>query len=117
MGTYSNMDTNLTYLGSWNHLSSQSYSNSKDASISFSFEGTGFRLTSLAASNRGIANIYIDGVAYSADGYSSTNASKVIFSKDGLTNKKHDVKIVVTNSKNSNSSGYYVSLKNIVVLK
>ncbi|WP_373207930.1 cohesin domain-containing protein, partial [Clostridium paraputrificum] len=90
-GTYYNKNTNLTYSGSWKHADSQSYSNSKNASISFSFEGTGFALTSLAASNRGIAKVYIDGVAYNADGYNSSTQSKIVFSKDGLAFGKHDV--------------------------
>ncbi|ADL50341.1 cohesin domain-containing protein [Clostridium cellulovorans] len=117
-GKYQNTDSNLFYAGSWVQVTdgSQRYSKIENSTLYFSFEGTGFNLTSLVASNRGIAKIYVDGTAYDIDTYSPTVTSKIIFAKDGLPFGKHDVKVVVTNTKNATSTDTYISIAAIEIL-
>ncbi|MDS0525617.1 cellulosome anchor protein [Clostridium sp. SHJSY1] len=118
-GKYQNIDTKLTFSGTWIKTTdgSQHYSSTANSNLSFSFEGTGIKLYSIVANNRGITKVIIDGVNYTADGYSASVASdKVIFSKDGLTFGKHDVQLIVTNTKNAASTGYFTSIDAVEVL-
>ncbi|MBE6048867.1 MAG: cellulosome anchor protein [Clostridium sp.] len=119
IGSYDNNNQNLMYSGSWITAadSSHRYSNSKDSYLEFSFNGTGFAINSIKANNRGIAKVYIDNLeSGSIDGYSSNVTSAITFIKNDLTPGKHLCKIIVTNSKNSASSGYYISIKSIDIL-
>ena len=118
-GTYNNMNSNLIYSAYWITAadSSHHYSNSKNSYLIFGFKGTGFAINSIKANNRGIAKVYIDNLeSGSIDGYSSNVTSAITFIKNDLTPGKHLCKIIVTNSKNSASSGYYISIKSIDIL-
>ena len=110
----------INYSGNWISESSPSYSggsskysNEKDAFINFTFNGTGFRWYGLANEYKGIANVYVDGVKYSVDTYStSTINKKLFFEKNDLPNGKHTVKIEVTKSGN----GQYINIDKINIL-
>jgi len=109
--------TNYVYYngawGTWfgdNHsggaiMASKSVGNSVD----FSFIGTGVTWYGNKNFNRGIAEVYVDGVyqttvdLYSVDALFQQN----LFSIDGLADGNHNLKIVVK-GKNANSSDYYV---------
>ena len=108
-GTINSYEENnplVHYSGNWTTESlpsysggSSKYSNQKNATISFSFNGSGFKLYALANEHKGIANVYVDGVKYSVDTYSSTTVNqKLFFQKTGLTRGEHTVKIEVTNT-------------------
>ena len=67
--TYEDTNSLLKYSGSWststdskNSNSSAKYSNTKGNSITFTFNGTGFKWYGQASPTKGIANVYIDGV-------------------------------------------------------
>ena len=122
-GTINSYEENnplINYSGNWISESSPSYSggsskysNEKDAFINFTFNGTGFRWYGLANEYKGIANVYVDGVKYSVDTYStSTINKKLFFEKNDLPNGKHTVKIEVTKSGN----GQYINIDKINIL-
>ncbi|QBJ74552.1 cellulosome anchor protein [Clostridium chauvoei] len=118
VGLYDNTTDRLNYTSNWNNIpNSQAYTNMPNESMSFNFEGTGFAWYSVVASNRGIANIYIDGqLVKSVDTYSQdvVENSKV-FEVSNLDYSNHTAKIVVTGNKNDNSSDSYLSIKSIEV--
>ena len=116
-GKYDNTHPSLLYSDGWITPSdkTQTFSNINNSKLSFSFNGTGFNLHSISANNRGIAKIIIDGQSYTADGYSANGVKKIIFSKIDLPKGKHTVDIIVTNSKNSSSLGYFTSIDAIEI--
>ncbi|WP_443092732.1 hemoblobin-interacting domain-containing protein, partial [Clostridium zeae] len=80
------------------------YSTTVGNYIEFSFTGTGFKWAQPVNPNRGIANITIDGTAYTADTYSATSEfQKITYSKTDLTSGNHTVRITITSNKNSAS--------------
>jgi trimeric autotransporter adhesin len=93
----------IQYTGTWfNHWepqnsdSSAKFTNDKDASFSFSFEGTGFRWYGLANKFKGKAKITIDGKTEIVNTYSDTEQYKKLFYEiKDLANRKHEVKIEV----------------------
>ncbi|ADL51935.1 cohesin domain-containing protein [Clostridium cellulovorans] len=117
-GKYENTDSKLNYTGSWTKVSdgSQHYSNVTNSVLTFTFEGSGLNIYALMASNRGVAKVYIDDVAYDVDEYNASTQSKIVFTKDGLATGKHTAKIVVSGTKNPASSGYYISIDAIEIL-
>jgi beta-galactosidase GanA len=127
--TYDDSDTSdLNYTGSWSHVSNQSYTggdyqNSESFSditgdsMSVSFTGTAVQWIAPTASNHGIADVYVDGTQVATvDGYSSgTDFKQLEYSVTGLTAGSHTLKIVVTGTKDSASSGTFVSVDAINV--
>lgn len=94
----------IQYSGTWfNHWepqnsgSSAKFTNAKNASFSFSFEGTGFRWYGFSNKFKGSAKITIDGKSEIVNTYSDTDQYKKLFyEKKELSNGKHDVKIEVS---------------------
>jgi beta-galactosidase GanA len=121
--TYDDTAPQLTYTGSWSHVSNQSYttgdydqtesfSNTTGDSVSVTFTGTAVQWIAPTASNHGIADVYLDGKQVATvDGYSpSTNFQQVLYAASGLSNTTHTLKIVVSGQKNPASGGTYVSI-------
>lgn len=93
----------IQYTGTWyNHWEpsnsggSAKFTNDKNSSISFTFEGTGFQWYGLANKYKGQARIIIDGNAEVVNTYSEKEQyQKLFYEKKDLNNGKHDVKIEV----------------------
>lgn len=108
-------DSRISY-SSMNYLNTASgyistdchYSNISNAYTQFTFTGTSVQWIGAKNTDHGIANVYIDGVLDSTvDTYGTNAKQQVLYTKSGLSNGSHTIKIVVTNTKNASSSGYY----------
>jgi subtilisin family serine protease len=121
-----NNDPAVKYSGTWNHITqsgnsgnSLSYSNQKDAYAELSFDGTAIQVLSKTSPPRGLADIYIDNqFVATVDLYRTKDTYQdVIFTKDGLTNTTHTIKIVVKGQKSSAATGTTVAIDAFVVSK
>lgn len=108
-------DAGITY-SAMNYLNSATgyisndchYSNNTNAYAQYTFTGTSISWIGTRNTDHGKANVYIDGVLDSTvDTYGSYALQQVLYQKTGLTNASHTIKIVVTNTKNASSSGYF----------
>ncbi|MCI5726841.1 MAG: hypothetical protein MR274_04790, partial [Clostridium sp.] len=114
----------ITYTGTWKDVSVTNASGRKikratsTAKASFSFTGTGVKMYSTVASNMGIAKVTVDGTSYMVDLYASSSANKkCVFTKTGLTNKKHTVTIEYLELGNLNSTGTAVNIDYFELIK
>ena len=82
----------------------------KDTQATFTFTGIGASWIGYQDQWSGIANVYVDGVlAKSVDTYSATSkAQQKLFTVSGLTQGQHTLKVVVTQTKEGASSGYWI---------
>ncbi|HVQ17701.1 MAG TPA: hypothetical protein VMT27_01540, partial [Actinomycetes bacterium] len=88
----------------------QASSNNRPA-VTVKFGGTSVSLVACRSSANGFADIYIDGTKVkSVDLYKSVSSCRNVWSKSGLTDDVHTLKILVTGKKNSDSSGTYVGI-------
>ncbi len=121
--TYDDTSPPLDYVGSWSHVSNQSYtggdyektesfSDTAGDSMSVTFTGTSVQWIAPTSGNHGIADVFLDGnLLATVDGYSpGTNFQQVEYSVSGLPDTSHTLKIVVSGQKNPASSGTYVSI-------
>jgi hypothetical protein len=112
--------SSVTYSGTWvdNAIAGgriygdEHYSNSTGASAQFAFTGTGVTWVCTKAANRGHADVYIDNVFQTTvDAYAAANQYQVNgYTKTGLANGPHTIKIVCKGTKNGNSSGTYIDV-------
>jgi len=76
----------------------------------FKFSGTAVKWATIKGPDKGIASVTIDGVSKGKfDLYSATKTPSVL-TFSGLSSTSHTIKIVVTGTKNSASSGYNVPI-------
>ena len=69
-------------------------------------------------SNMGIAKVTVDGTSYMVDLYASSSANKkCVFTKTGLTNKKHTVIIEYLGLGNLNSTGTTINIDYFELIK
>lgn len=113
----------ITYSGNWVNQSNSSFSGgtvkyaSSNASLSFSFTGTGLRLYTTTTMYRGLAKVTVDGVAYNVDMYSSNAIDKnMVFELTNLSNGTHSVKVEFTGSKTSESKGTIIMVDYFEIL-
>lgn len=117
----------ITYTGGWIDKSeakaiNNTLSYSQDASgdaAQLSFSGTGIQVIAKTWNNKGMVNVYIDGVLKATvDEYSPTVAYQhVVYSDHSLSAGNHIIKIVATGTKNSSSSGTGIDLDAFIVNK
>jgi hypothetical protein len=100
---------------SWTDSSCYGGSNKFDNTVSdyvqFTFTGTGVKWIGNKQSNLGKADVYIDGTLDTSgiDCYNgSTLCQQELYSKTGLSNGQHTIKVVVNGQKNAGSSGVYL---------
>ena len=114
----------LDYSGSWVHTSRDtafddtiSFTNQKDASVEFSFTGTGVQVLTQLGPNAGIMDFYINGKkVHTVDGYRPTvRTQRGVFYPSALTDATNTLKIVCTGRKNANSGDTFCNLDRIVV--
>ncbi|AND15426.1 hypothetical protein A6122_0265 [Rathayibacter tritici] len=100
-------NSSLAYSGSWRTMSGGDSGGgikflNSTGSVSFSFRGTGFSWISRTTASAGIATVTVDGASTSVDRYTTTTAYQVpVFSKKGLTDTIHTVKIAWSGRANS----------------
>jgi hypothetical protein len=81
----------------------------------FKFTGTPVKWATIKGPDKGIASVTIDGVSKGKfDLYSATKTPSVL-TFSGLSSTSHTIKIVVTGTKNSASSGYNVPIDAFIV--
>ena len=114
----------ITYTGTWKDVSVTNASGGKikratsTAKASFSFTGTGVKMYAAVGSNMGIAKVTVDGTSYMVDLYASSSANKkCVFTKTGLTNKKHTVIIEYLGLGNLNSTGTAINIDYFELIK
>ncbi len=120
--TFDDADTtDLQYTGSWSHVANQSFtggdyentesfSNQAGDSVTVPFTGTAVRWIGSKTNNHGLADVFIDGVKQATVDCSGSQNQAVLFSKTGLTNGPHVLKIVVDGTHSSGSTDNFVSI-------
>ncbi|UOY91151.1 S8 family serine peptidase [Ectobacillus sp. JY-23] len=126
-GTYENNFSALTYMGTWNTISSSSASgssyavaNTKGAKLEFVFYGTGVSLRGVKANNQGIAKVTIDGASSEVSLHATSSAYKAeYYKKTGLSNGRHVLTIEWTGkvAKGARKSASNVNIDSITVYK
>ncbi len=109
--------TAVTYSSGWgqwndgnNYLGTETYSETKGATVTFKFTGTKARYRGHKRNDLGYANIYIDGVLQdSINLYNSTLIRDTILYESGeLAQGEHSLKVEVNGSSDLSSSGFEV---------
>ena len=122
--TVDDQDPQVSYEGNWTHDPIQgacnetfSYSNIAGNKASFQFEGDGIALLASRESNRGIAQVIVDGTPYDKiDLYSPTIIRQSeVFKLDNLSEGMHTIEVIVTGEQNPAASGCYVDVDAFVV--
>ncbi|MDR0138838.1 S8 family serine peptidase [Metabacillus idriensis] len=125
-GNYQDNNAMLLYDGSWKSYSSSLASgttfksaNSSSSGVEFRFEGTGIEYYGRKDSSQGIAKVTLDGEVFYVDLYSSSLAYRQkLFSKTGLTNGSHQLRIEWTGkaSKSAKKTSTSINLDYLKVL-
>ncbi|WP_256756630.1 discoidin domain-containing protein [Cohnella sp. WQ 127256] len=91
------------------HNGTLHYSNVNGADAQYTFTGIGIRWIGSKNADRGKADIYIDNVYQTTvDTYAATpKYQQVLYENRRLVNGEHTIKVVVTDTKNASSVGYY----------
>jgi flagellar hook-associated protein 2 len=109
----------VVYSGAWSTVADVSasggtvkQSSTIDDYLEFTFTGSYISWLATKNADMGIASVYIDdNLISSVDLYSATKEStEKVFSKSGLSNGVHTMKIVVSSEKNESSTGYGINL-------
>jgi PKD repeat protein len=101
-----------TYVGSGGYMNTEHWSETTDATATFSFTGTQARYYGFMRSDLGKVNIYVDGTYVTTlDLYSSTFLSDyLLFETDVLPLGSHTLKVELDGSKNPSSSGFEANI-------
>ena len=111
--------SSISYSGTWQtgswsgyYNNSCRYSNVSGSSATYVFTGTDIQWIADKNADHGKADVYIDGVfKTTVDLYNATDQlQQVVYTISSLTNSQHTIKINVTGTKNSSSSGTYVNI-------
>ena len=110
----------VTYSGKWGAkadeprdcLGTEHYSHESGASVQLTFTGTSIQWLGKRGNHYGEADVYIDGVhEASVDTYADVTPPRLFqqinYTKTGLSNASHTIKIVVTARKNAASTNNY----------
>lgn len=123
-GTHENTSGAIVYTGtSWTTASSTRDSGGSYATLTtvgdarFTFSGTGIKWITRTNNFSGIAQVYIDGVAATkVDLYSATTAhQQTVYTRSGLRDGTHTIRIERTGTLNPASTGRGISLDAFVV--
>ncbi len=113
--------SSVRYQGTWtigaskagNYMTTESYSNRANDYCEYTFTGTKISWIGIRQWNEGYADVYIDNVLAQAniDLYAaSTVSGLVLFSRSGLTNASHTIRVVVKGTRNASASDAIVSI-------
>ena len=113
-------DDDASYTGSWTdnpiapnrYNSDEHYSQSTGASVELSFTGNQVSWYATKFSNRGHADVYLDGVfQVTVDQYNATVLYlQQMFTSTNLAQGAHTIKIVCKGTKHASSTGVYIDL-------
>ncbi|RED52827.1 S8 family serine peptidase [Cohnella lupini] len=110
-----------TSLSQKNYGGKAKYTSIKGSYILLPFEGTQVKLIATTGPNRGKANVYIDDELVSSDPidmYSPTIGYRtVVFESTVISPGSHTIKVVNSGEKSSLSSGTYISVDAISIIK
>jgi hypothetical protein len=108
-------DTDITYQGKWEEKKNDSafggglhLTSEKEAAMSYSFTGNQIRILGCVDETGGLADIYLDGQKQSTliDCWNPKQRCKqLLYSRSGLENSKHEIKIVAQGKGNLVSKG------------
>lgn len=123
---YDDANSALTYSGTFTHATgyssdydgTESWSDITGNYVSFTFTGTSVQWITSLANNHGYANIYLDGtlVQTNLDTYAGSSVVQyAAYTASGLSYGSHTLKIYVDGTKDSNSSGTYVTTDAMIV--
>jgi hypothetical protein len=118
-------DANLSYSTGWTHStgvagdyqSTESTSATLNNTVTLAFTGTGVQWITTKGPAQGIANVSLDlGANVPEDTYKSTTQRQfAMYTVSGLTNGPHTLKITVTATKNTSSSGTTIAIDEFIV--
>ncbi len=120
--TFDDVDPALTYAGTWSHVGAEqsytsgdykrteSFSSAAGDSVTVPFTGTAIQWIGPRASNHGMADVYLDGVKVQTVDTAGSGFQAVFYKATGLADGSHTLKIVVTGTHSSSSSGNFVSI-------
>ena len=117
--TYDDRDPSITYDSSWTKATANgtyentfTHASKKGATATIDFVGNGISVVATKDSNRGIVEIYLDGVLQGkVDLYSSTTKrNETVFTAEGLDPTAHTLSFVVSGTKNKSSFGTYADI-------
>ncbi|MCL2418569.1 MAG: beta-galactosidase, partial [Conexibacteraceae bacterium] len=120
--TFDDADTtDIQYSGNWSHvanagftngdyMNTESFSNTAGDSATVNFTGTAIRWIGSQTGNHGFADVFIDGVKQATVDCSGNADQVVLFSKTGLSDGPHTLKIVVDGTHSSDSTDNFVSI-------
>ncbi|MCL2342665.1 MAG: hypothetical protein FWC62_02045, partial [Firmicutes bacterium] len=117
--TTDDSSASVTYTGSWStwndawdYRTTEHNSSVTGDTVQYNFTGSSIKWIGAKYYTYGNADVYIDGAFIgTVDCYSPTKLyQQVLFSKTGLSNASHTIKIVVKGTKNVSSSGYNVGI-------
>jgi beta-galactosidase GanA len=120
--TYDDVDSAISYTGTWEHHGSdvdytggdyrrtESFSRTAGDSVTVPFTGTAVRWISSRDPSHGIADVYLDDVKVATvDGYASSKINQqVLYETSGLTAGPHTLRIVVTGTANPAANSPFV---------
>ncbi len=92
------------------------FHNTPGASASYTFVGSSVEYYATKESNRGVAEVFIDGSSVGKfDQYApSTEQTALIYKAEGLSEGEHTIKVVVTGEKNDASLGTYIDIDGFI---
>jgi hypothetical protein len=111
-------NSQIAYTGAWATVSSSdyfqstgTYTNSGGNQAQFSFTGTGINWYGVAGIDHGKADVFIDNVLdATVDLYAASRSIGIVYSKKGLSNDSHTIKIVSRNDRNASAIGNFVEI-------
>jgi hypothetical protein len=123
-GIYDDRSSVVVYSGTWgqntnsgDYDGTHSYSNTTGSTASLTFTGTQVSYVYSLNSNRGYAQISIDGSVVTAqlDAYSATWISQKLATYSGLSNGTHTITVAYTGKSDSQATANYVTLDAFIV--
>ena len=116
----------IRYEGNWVSMPNSDFSSMKaiysvvpTSRAKFTFVGTGISLIGSKGNDHGVANVYLDGkFRQTVNQFSSEQEFMApVFSVDNLSKGPHSIEVEVTNSKDSQSSGYQIVIDAFDVIR
>ncbi len=111
-------DSSISYSGGWSlysnasyHLGTTTFSTAANSQAQYSFTGTGISWYSVKSSQHGKADVFIDNVFdTTVDLYAAARTIGLVYSRNGLSNGAHTIKIVTRSDRNANATENYVEI-------
>ncbi|MBA3825432.1 MAG: discoidin domain-containing protein [Ktedonobacterales bacterium] len=110
----------VSYTGTWNTIANSAYYGGTDhytttasSYAQYSFTGTGVTWYGISGQDHGKADVYLDGSGTpdaTVDCYASTWGVRALYTKNGLSNGSHTLKIVVRSDRNAAATNNYIEV-------